>query len=157
MKQISIPSSRNWQVWSISIVAAISVGLVVISIIVADRMPRRAEPSRTQRGQGPSDAEALLTTWADRLVTGDYAAVSDLTTQGDGWTFDLLQDRAEQQRDRGRMQGYSLTRVEPTGSSTNAVIHFVTGDTRGMCLPVQVGNDGKVNVTSDFRWCRDGE
>ncbi len=157
MRQSSMSSRRNSHVWSVAIVVAIGLGLVVISVIVADRIPHRAEQPTTQRGQGASDPETLLTTWADRLVAGDYAAVRDLTVQGDGWTFDLLQSRAEQQRGRGRMQGYSITRIEPAGAATNAVIHFVTGDTRDMCLPVQAGSDGKVNVTGDFRWCRDGE
>jgi hypothetical protein len=134
-------------------VAVVLSGLVIlVAVVVTHRVPQPA----TQQGRGLVTHEELIETWAAHLQAGDYSQLRDLTVQGQAWSFDLLQEHAERERGNGRMQSYRVTRLEPAGTSANAVLHFVGDGKRDMCLPLQ--SDGStINVTADFRWCRDGE
>jgi hypothetical protein len=147
---------RSSVIWLGLAVVVLAVGLVRIVAIVLQPTPHGAEQTTEQRGRGLVGHEELIETWADHLHTGDYRQLRDLTVQGQGWTFDLLQEHAERERGKGRMQSYRVTRLEPAGTFAKATLHFVGDGKRDICLPVQ--SDGrKVNVLADFRWCRDGE
>ena len=136
--------------------AVIASGLLIVVSVLFQATPQPADQPQAQQGRGMVVHEELIETWAYHLHAGDYSQLRDLTVQGQSWNVDLLEEHAERERGNGRMISYSITRLEPAGTSVNATIHFVGDGKRDMCLPVQ--SDGSaINVLADFRWCRDGE
>jgi len=97
--------------------------------------------------------EAVAQAWAEGVKNGDTAAVTRLmNVTNDNVLFASFWRRAQNFREAGRLQNYTIRQVTASGNSTDVIIEW-TGSQAPVCTRVQIAPDRTVSNVSDFETC----